>query len=402
MGALMAAEYRVVFAGAVLEGYDAETVKETAGHRLKVTSEQLTRLFSGKPVVLKKGLEFAAAEQYVAELNRIGMKVRVESVPGSTPQKVESYIPPPAPQAPQEATPFPSLTLVDQDAPPPSPVAPALVDPANVPTFVVPKNQIEATRLRLEEALAAHDDPSLAPTVIVSPAQAAEARLAAQAAAANATTAPTLIVPRPGSNAQGSIAVMAEGTEHLRKAAASKNKEAERTLIADEDALNAYLSASDGAGPVGIMDPAGPALTPVTPPVPLPPSTPPSLPTPGLQLEGEVAPVAPAIAPPVAPAPPPIPAPPPVPGIPAALPAEVVAPVAPPPVPASVPVPPPIRRTLPKTLPQEAAMLASRPEREAPPPPNRGLALPIKILLAVVAIGGIAGLGLLIWIVVGV
>jgi hypothetical protein len=394
MGALMAAEYRVVFAGAVLEGYDAETVKETAGHRLKVTSEQLTRLFSGKPVVLKKGLEFAAAEQYVAELNRIGMKVRVESVPGSTPQKVESYAPPPAPQAPQEATPFPSLTLVDQDAPVSSRATPALTDPANVPTFVVPKNHIEATRQRLEEALAAHDDPSLAPTVIISPAQAAEARLAAQTAAANAATSPTLIVPRPGSNAQSSIAVMAEETEHLHKPA-GKNKEAERTLIADEDALNAYLSASGGTGPIGIMDPAGPALTPVTPPAPSP------IPALDLQLEREVAPVAPAIAPPVAPALPPILVTPPAPGIPAAIPAEEVAPVAPPPVPAAVPAPPPIRRTLPKTLPQEAAMLASRPEREAPPPPNRGLALPIKILLAVVAVGGIAGLGLLIWIIVG-
>jgi hypothetical protein len=379
----MAAEYRVVFAGAVLEGYDAETVKETAGHRLKVTSEQLTRLFSGKPVVLKKGLEFAAAEQYVAELNRIGMKVRVESVPGSTPQKVESYAPPPAPQ---EATPFPSLTLVDQDAPVPSRPTPALADPANVPTFVVPKNHIEATRQRLEEALAAHDDPSLAPTVIISPAQAAEARLAAQTAAANAATSPTLIVPRPGSNAQSSIAVMAEETEHLRKPA-GKNKEAERTLIADEDALNAYLSASGGTGPIGIMDPAGPALTPVTPPAPSP------IPALDLQLEREVAPVAPAL--------PPILATPPAPGIPAAIPAEEVAPVAPPPVPAAVPAPPPIRRTLPKTLPQEAAMLASRPEREAPPPPNRSLTLPIKILLAVVAVGGIAGLGLLIWIIVG-
>jgi len=398
MGALMAAEYRVVFAGAVLEGYDAETVKETAGHRLKVTSEQLARLFSGKPVVLKKGLEFAAAEQYVAELNRIGMKVRVESVPGSTPQKVESYVPPSAPQAPQEATPFPSLTLLDQDAPTPSRATPALADPANAPTFVVPRNQIEATRLRLEEALAAHDDPSLAPTVIVSPAQAADARLAAQAAAANAATAPTLIVPRPGSSAQGSIAVMAEGTEHLRKPA-GKNKEAERTLIADEDALNAYLSSSGGTGPIGIMDPVGPALTPVTPPAPFP------VPALELQLEREVTPVAPAvvpaIAPIVAPAPPPIPVPPPVPGIPAARPAEVVAPVAPPPVPAAVPAPPPIRRALPKTLPQEAAMLASRPEREAPPAPDHGLALPIKILLGVVAVGGIAGLGLLIWIIVG-
>lgn len=398
MGALMAAEYRVVFAGAVLEGYDAETVKETAGHRLKVTPEQLTRLFSGKPVVLKKGLEFAAAEQYVAELNRIGMKVRVESVPASTPQKVESYVPPPAPQVAQEATPFPSLTLADQDAPPPSPPVAALADPANVPTFVVPRNQIEATRLRLEEALAAHDGPALAPTVIVSPAQAAEARLAAQAAAADAATAPTLIVPRPGSNAQGSIAVMAEGTEHLRKPA-GKNREAERTLIADEDALNAYLSASGGAGPVGILDPAGPALTPVTPHAPVTPPAPPA--PPSLDLQLEVAPVAPVIAPPAAPAPQHIPAPPPIPGIPPALPADVVAPVLPPPAPAAPPVPPPIRRTLPKTLPQEAAMLAPRQEREAPPPLNRGLALPIKILLAVVAVGGIAGLGLLIWIIVG-
>lgn len=382
----MTTEYRVVFAGAVLDGHEAEAVKQTAGQRLKVTPEQLTRLFSGKPVVLKKGLSISAAEQYVAELNRIGMKARVEAIPAaasSTAQKVESLTTPPAP--PAENT-FPPLSLVTEDAPvKEAQQAPLAAGLANAPTYVVPRNQIEATRQRLEEALAAHDDPALAPTVIVSPAQAAAARQAAQVAA-DAATAPTLVMPRPAGNAtQGAISVTPEGTGHLNSRASTKGKEAERTLIADEDALNAYLAG--GADPIGLLDAAGPALQPV------PPSPPPlSLPS---RQEITVEETFPAITPP--PSIPEPPAPPP------ALPVENKAPSMPPaipatPAPSDTPPPiPPMRRALPKTLPQEAALLAGKQERELPPR-KPGLPLPIKILLAVTALAGFVGLGLLIWI----
>lgn len=393
----MATEYRVVFAGAVLDGYEIETVRQTAGHRLKVTPEQLVRLFSGKPVVLKKGLDLAAAEHYVAELNRIGMKARVEpvSATATAPQKVESYAPPPP--VPPSAQPFPSLTLADQE-PASATQAPA-ADLSGAPTYVIPKNQIEATRLRLEEALAAHDDLTRAPTVIVPSAQSADARR-------TAASAPTVIIPRQ--DGRGTVAVTPEGTAHLKKAQ-PKSRDSERTLIADEDALNAYLTNS--SDPIGLLDPSGPDLPPVIPTAPAPRETPPLPPIPELRLAPSEPPPSPLAAtePEIPPPPPPLPF---LEAAPVAM--QEAGPEAdpddgfatpPPPLPASAmpQMPPPVpsaqnRRVLPKTLPQEAAILA-RPERDTPPR-SRGLTLPIKILLSVVLLGGIAGIGLLVWILV--
>jgi len=48
---------------------------------LKASEEQITRLFSGRSAVLKKGLSKEMGEHYVSELKRIGMHVRLEVIP---------------------------------------------------------------------------------------------------------------------------------------------------------------------------------------------------------------------------------------------------------------------------------------------------------------------------------
>ena len=94
----MSTEYRVMFAGVVLDGFDVETVKKTAAMRLKASNEQITRLFSGRTAILKKGLSHELGERYITELRRIGMLVKLEAISTVVAPPVPTVVLPATPQ----------------------------------------------------------------------------------------------------------------------------------------------------------------------------------------------------------------------------------------------------------------------------------------------------------------
>lgn len=257
----MATEYRVIFAGAVLAGFELDAVKQTAGARLKASPEQVNRLFSGCSAVLKKGLSHELGERYIAELRRIGMVVElVAEVPAAPVMVIEPVTLAAQPAAvparhaaaiasndlekTQIANPEALARYLRDDIDPSS--APTLIvprsqvteysrqtgtqDPSSMPTFIVPRTQLEETRRQIQQALSDHDDPS---------------------------NAPTLIVPRSGTAKSGVSAtvITGQGADHLRVSptAANKKHDPERTLIANEGALEAYLAANAGSSPMGNM-----------------------------------------------------------------------------------------------------------------------------------------------------
>ena len=69
---------RIVFSGELLDGFHMQDVQKAAAIRLRVGDEQLARLFSGEPTVLKKAVSAEAGRPYLAELERMGMKARLE------------------------------------------------------------------------------------------------------------------------------------------------------------------------------------------------------------------------------------------------------------------------------------------------------------------------------------
>lgn len=89
-------EYRVVFRGRILPGFDEMTVRSKAERRLRAGSDVIERLFSGRSAVLKKGLSLSEAEHYVSALRSIGMDVQHEQ-PRTAPQAR-----PPRPARPDE------------------------------------------------------------------------------------------------------------------------------------------------------------------------------------------------------------------------------------------------------------------------------------------------------------
>lgn len=83
---------RLVFAGSVREGFDRDTVKQRLGQWLKLEPARLETLFSGRPVVLKRGLPADQAAAWVQRFAALGAEL-----------KVEPDAPPPAAPAPAAA-----------------------------------------------------------------------------------------------------------------------------------------------------------------------------------------------------------------------------------------------------------------------------------------------------------
>jgi len=74
-------KYRIVFKGAIVDGFDPATVKQAAAKRLKLEGDAVEKVFCGHRAVLKKNLDHATAERYLGALRQIGMQATIEEQP---------------------------------------------------------------------------------------------------------------------------------------------------------------------------------------------------------------------------------------------------------------------------------------------------------------------------------
>ncbi len=95
--------FQLVFKGECTPGTDMETARNNARALFKASVEQLDRMFSGQPVVIRNKLEQIQAEKYQAVLQKHGMVAFVQPMPGTQP------VAPPETQGPKPA-PEPSRT----------------------------------------------------------------------------------------------------------------------------------------------------------------------------------------------------------------------------------------------------------------------------------------------------
>jgi hypothetical protein len=213
----MASQFRVIFKGEVLPGFDPVEVRSKAASKLKADTEQLARIFSGRASVLKKGVSEELGRRYVTELARIGMLVKLQEIPAETAQ-------PPAQSVPL-AVPVMHTTVPPQE----------------------PSSDLEKTQLADSQALSRYlqetPDAASAPTLIVSAGQ--QAALMQNIQTGNAASAATLIVT-PAAKAP-TLIVQSAQVEALAK------HDPERTLIANQDALDAYFKSNSGAQPAALM-----------------------------------------------------------------------------------------------------------------------------------------------------
>lgn len=99
--------FDIYFSGEIVKGHDLTQVKPQLGKLFKVNPQQLERLFSGKPVRIKAGIDKETATKYYAAIHKIGAVIEVRpcappSAPPSTAQPPTA--PPPAAAATKPRT----------------------------------------------------------------------------------------------------------------------------------------------------------------------------------------------------------------------------------------------------------------------------------------------------------
>lgn len=98
--------FQLVFKGECAPGIEVATARNNARTLFKASAEQIERMFSGQPVVIRNKLEAEQAEKYRAVLAKHGMVAYVQAMPGTEPARSESPSPGPASKpAPAEPTP---------------------------------------------------------------------------------------------------------------------------------------------------------------------------------------------------------------------------------------------------------------------------------------------------------
>lgn len=86
-GEIVESRFQVVFRGELLDGVLPDVAKRLAAERFNASPTQIERIFNGRSVTLKAGLDSKMAARYGAELRRIGLRVVLEA---------ESSVPPDA------------------------------------------------------------------------------------------------------------------------------------------------------------------------------------------------------------------------------------------------------------------------------------------------------------------
>lgn len=94
--------FQLVFKGECAPGIDAATARNNARTLFKASVEQIERMFSGQPVVIRNKLDAEQAEKYRAVLAKHGMVAYVQPMTGTepTPREAPSPAPKPAPARP--------------------------------------------------------------------------------------------------------------------------------------------------------------------------------------------------------------------------------------------------------------------------------------------------------------
>ena len=68
---------RLVFAGTVRDGFDRATVQQKLGAWLKLDGPRLEKLFSGRSVVIKRGLPAEQAAAWAKRFAALGAELKI-------------------------------------------------------------------------------------------------------------------------------------------------------------------------------------------------------------------------------------------------------------------------------------------------------------------------------------
>ncbi len=108
--------FQLVFRGECTPGTDPATARSNAKNLFKATVEQVDRMFSGQPVVIRNKLEEVQAEKYRAVLQKHGMVAYVQPMEGAAPPPPSRPAPGTEPRAQAQPEQAPAQTAPEQAA----------------------------------------------------------------------------------------------------------------------------------------------------------------------------------------------------------------------------------------------------------------------------------------------
>ena len=113
------ATFEVVFHGQVRPGVDVAQARARIGQLFQVGDQQLEVLFSGRRIVIKQGLDEAAAEKYRQAIERAGALCEVQPVGAVQAAPVASPVTPEPVSAVAQPVPVPERAAVSSAGPVP-------------------------------------------------------------------------------------------------------------------------------------------------------------------------------------------------------------------------------------------------------------------------------------------
>jgi hypothetical protein len=75
--------YQIVFSGEVANGWEVDTVKKNLSRLFNADPKVIATLFSGRPMVIKQGIDRDAALKYMATLASAGGVSRAQPMPAA-------------------------------------------------------------------------------------------------------------------------------------------------------------------------------------------------------------------------------------------------------------------------------------------------------------------------------
>ncbi len=121
----MSETYDIFFAAQLVDGFEEATVRDNLAQLFKANDTTLEKLFSGKPQLIKRGVDKPAAIKYKAALQKAGAVAVVRVTPGTA--KAAPDPAPSSPPAPAEDG-LPSSADVKTDSEPESAPAGSMAD----------------------------------------------------------------------------------------------------------------------------------------------------------------------------------------------------------------------------------------------------------------------------------
>lgn len=105
--------YEVAFSGELMPGFEDARVRANMAKLFSADAKRIAALFSGRRIVIKSGLDKAAAQKYQLVLARAGAKVQIAVVgaaqPAAAPAAAAAPAPAPAPKAKPAAAAQPAV-----------------------------------------------------------------------------------------------------------------------------------------------------------------------------------------------------------------------------------------------------------------------------------------------------